>query len=212
MRFQEGSSLVVDDDTHFVYGKNGMGMLAIATGGSIELGKNSTLEINNTVALYELTQLYGVEEDQQIYMTLNEGSSLIFGKDAHLTNKYSIDKKMKLNIYMNGGTIDMSNLSAEEQNVINLIYPTVPTHLKDNIKVFPNPTQGDLNFSMILGKKEMLTFEAFDLTGRLVFSEMQEGVKGKNTFTIAQRFLSKGIYFFKIKSSQGEITKKVIVN
>lgn len=211
-RFQEGSSLIVDDDTHFIYGKNGMGMLALATGGSIELGKNSTLEINNTISLYELTELYGIDENQQIYMELNEGSSLIFGEDAHLTNKYSIDEKMKLNIYMNGGTLDMSNLSTDEQSIINLIYPVIPNRLIDNVKVFPNPTQGDLNFSMILGKKEMVQFEAFDLTGRLVFSEIQNGVKGNNRFTFTKQFLSKGIYFFKIKSSLGEITKKVVVN
>ena len=210
-RFQEGSSLIVKDDAYFQYGDRGEGMLALATGGSIELGKNSTLFIDNTVMLYELPKLYGVEENQQIYMELNEGSTLAFGEHARLFNKYSIDKNMKLNIFMNGGTLDISNLKDEYKSVLNLIYPTPTPNFNDNLNVFPNPTNGELNLSLVLEKEERVEISAFDLTGKDVFSQSEMGMKGVNKISTLLNNFTPGIYFFKVKTSLGEAVEKVIV-
>lgn len=210
-QFKNNSALIVGDDTRLDYGENGIGMLALATGGTIEIGKNSTLFVNNTMALYEQLQLYGVVENQQIYMELNEGSSLIFGEKAKLTNKFSIDKKMKLNIYMNGGILDDSKLSHEERTVINLIYPTPPKVFNEIVKVFPNPASDFLTFSMILKNENSVEIEAYDLAGRFVFSKTKNGQKGKNDFQIQVSDLSKGIYFFKIKTDLGEAIEKVVI-
>ena len=211
MRFQEKSALIVDEEVTFEYGRNGHGMLALATGGTIELRKNSTLVIDTRVFLYELEKLYGVVENQQIYMELNKGSRLIFGKNAKLDNRYSVDKNMKLNIYMNGGALDISQLSSESRAVINLIYPKPPRYFEENVKVYPNPTSGNLTFSMVLDEAEMVKIEAYDLAGRLVFSKKQNGEKGNNEIQM-QLELSAGVYFFKIKSRLGEAIKKIVVN
>ncbi len=211
-QFKNNSALIVGDDTYLEYGENGMGMLALATGGTIKIGKNSTLFINNTMALLEQPQLYGIVEDQQIYMELNKGSTLAFGEKAKLTNKFSIDKNMKLNIYMNGGILDDSKLSPEERAIINLIYPTPPTVFTENVKVFPNPTSDLVTFSMILENENRVMIEAYDLTGKLIFSKIENGQKGNNDFQIQVNDISEGIYFFKIKTNLGEAVEKVVIH
>lgn len=210
-QFKNNSALIVGDETYLEYGKNGMGMLVLATGGTIKIGKNSTLFVNNTMALYEQPQFYGVVDNQQIYMELNKGSNLVFGEKAKLTNKFSIDKNMKLNIYMNGGILDDSKLSPEERAVINLIYPTPPEFFKENVKVFPNPTSDFLIFSMILENENSVEIEAYDLAGRFVFSQTKNGQKGNNDFQIQVNDLSEGVYFFRIKTDLGEAIEKVMV-
>jgi len=210
-QFRNNSALIVGDDTFLEYGKNGMGMLALATGGTIKIGKNSTLFVNNTMALYEQAELYGIVEDQQIYMELNKGSTLAFGEKANLTNKFSIDKNMKLNIYMNGGILDDSKLSPKERAVINLIYPTPPEIFSENVRVFPNPTSDVLTFSMILKNEDRVEIEAYDVAGHFIFSKTKNGQKGNNDFQIQVNDLSKGVYFFKIRTGLSEAIEKVMV-
>lgn len=209
--FKNGASFILADDTDFEYGKNGLGMLVLGQGGTIKLGKNSTLLINNRMVLVEDPSLFGEVDNQQIYMELNEGSTLAFGEQAYLTNDFSIDRNMKLNIYMNGGILDDSKLSAKELEVINLIYPTPPEVFMENVKVFPNPTSGNLTFSMILENEDSVEIEVYDLAGRFIFTKRENGEKGKNDFQIQVNGLSKGVYFFKIKTELGEAIEKVMV-
>lgn len=209
--FKNGSKFILADETNFEYGQNGMGMFVLGYGGTIELGKNSKLLINNRMVLVEDPGLFGVVDNQQIYMELNEGSTLAFGEQAYLTNNFSIDRNMKLNIYMNGGILDDSKLSSDELEVINLIYPTPPEVFRENVKVFPNPTSDILTFSMILKNESLVKIEAYDLAGRFVFSKNENGQKGKNNFQIQVNDLSKGVYFFKIESELGEVVEKVMV-
>jgi len=103
MQFKLGAKLVVADNATLHYGEHGMGMIALRQGGTIELGKNSTLVIDNTLKMYE----YRTQEPQQIYMTLNTGSSLIFGEYAHINNTNSLNQAMKLNVFMKGGVLDV---------------------------------------------------------------------------------------------------------
>ena len=207
MQFSRGSKFIVGDDTYFNYGEHGRGYLAMRSGGSIEIGKNSTLEINNTLTMHELR---GVTESQQIYMELNKGSRLIFGKNARLHNAWSIDQNMKLNIYMNGGTLDDSNLSPEDRAKINLIYPEPPVRIQDNIKVFPNPTSQFLNYSFILKNEATITIEMYDITGRFIFSKIENGQKGWNDFQTDISMLNSGVYFFKVKMTGEEMVTKII--
>ena len=209
--FKNGSKFILADDNNFEYGKNGMGMFVLGYGGTIELGNNSTLFINNRFVLVEDPALFEKVDNQQIYMELNEGSTLAFGEQAYLTNHFSVDRNMKLNIYMNGGILDDSKLSPDELEIINLIYPTPPAIFRENVKVFPNPTSDILTFSMILENENSVEIEAYDLAGRFVFSKTENGQKGKNDFQIQVSDLSKGVYFFKIKTELGEAVEKVMV-
>ncbi|MEK7256216.1 MAG: hypothetical protein AAB316_15800, partial [Bacteroidota bacterium] len=51
MMFRNGGSLKVGDDATFYYGYDGVGMLGLGSGGSIELGKNGKLVVDNRMML-----------------------------------------------------------------------------------------------------------------------------------------------------------------
>ena len=82
---------------------------------------------------------------------------------------------------------------------------------RDHAKAIPNPTSGRLTFSMILENENKVEIGAYDLAGRFVFSKIENGQKGKNDFQIQVSDLSKGVYFFKIKTELGEAIEKVMV-
>jgi len=209
MQFSQGSKLVVGEDTFFEYGNNGLGMLALRTGGSIEIGKNATLFIDNILRMHEFQE---ENESQQIYMDLNKGSSLIFGENAKIHNDYSIDQNMKLNVLMNGGILDDSKLSPEDRTKINLIYPEPPTQIQDNVNIFPNPTTQFLNYSFILENDATVTIEMYDVTGRFIFSKKENGQKGWNEFQTDISDFPLGVYFLKVKMNDEEMVTKIVKN
>ena len=105
MQFGESSKLIVGDNARLDYGFNGVGNLALRSRSSIEIGEGAELHINNNVMLFEYKY---DSEPEQIYMTLNKGSKLSFGELAHIGNDYSMGGLMKLNIYMKGGEVDLT--------------------------------------------------------------------------------------------------------
>ena len=207
MQFSNDSKLVVGENAFFEYGKNGNGLLALRSGGSIEIKNNATLFIGNTLIMHELK---GETEPQQIFMELNKGSSLVFGEHAKIHNGYSIDQNMKLNIYMNGGQLDDSKLSPEDRAKINRIYPEPPLRLVDNVKVFPNPTTQFFNYSFILKNEATVEIEIYDMTGRFIFSKKENGLKGWNELQTDISDLQSGVYFFKVKMEDDGMIAKII--
>jgi Zn-dependent metalloprotease len=79
--------------------------------------------------------------------------------------------------------------------------------LGNNISIYPNPSQGIFNVKM----KSISDFryEVLDITGKSIMSRMSIN---NNTFKVDLSNYSKGIYFFKLFSSEGAVTKKLIVN
>jgi len=62
-----------------------------------------------------------------------------------------------------------------------------------------------------LEKEEGIEISAFDLTGKQIFSKKENGVKGVNKIPIGLNSFIQGVYFFKVKTSLGEVVEKVIV-
>lgn len=208
MQFGESSKLIVGDDAKFICGSNGMGIIALRSRSSIEIGKNAELVINNKVLLFEYRYDTAPE---QIYMTLNEGSKLSFGKNAEIYNGYSIDGQMKLNIYMKGGTIDLSNLDAESYQAVNLIYDEVEPDFVDNIKVLGNPTRDEIRFSIVAEDNDKVTYSLFSLDGKQVQSANITTQKGINYIKMPIHQLANGLYLLNIQSGENTFVKKIII-
>lgn len=208
MQFGESSKLIIEDNAKFVYGSNGMGNLALRSRSSIEIGKNAELVINNNVLLHEFR--YDTEP-QQIYMTLNEGSKLTFGKNARIYNGYSLGRQMKLNIYMKGGTVDLSNLDGESYEAVNLIYDEVEPNFVDNIKVLGNPTHDQIRFSIVTENDDKLTYHLVTLDGKQAQSANFFTQKGINYIEIPVAELANGIYILNIQSGENTFVEKIIV-
>ena len=208
MQFGEGSKLIIDDNAHLEYGTNGVGNLALRTGSSIEIRKNAELHINNNVMLFEFK--YDTEP-QQVYMTLNEGSKLSFGKLANITNEYSLDGTMKLNIYMKGGEVDLSQLDPASRALINLIYDTPTTIFSDNIQILGNPIKENVRISIVNDEAKEVAVRLTSVNGQLVYNNLIEVQKGYDEIQIPTLNLANGLYFVTIQSNEKVFTDKVII-
>lgn len=78
--------------------------------------------------------------------------------------------------------------------------------LGNNISIYPNPSNGIFNIKM----KSISDFryDVLDITGKSIMSRMNIN---DNSFKVDLSNYSKGIYFFKLYSGEGAITKKLIV-
>ena len=78
---------------------------------------------------------------------------------------------------------------------------------------FPNPSIGKTQINYELEKDENITFELIDETGKSVLI-INEGKKpnGKHSIIIETKELSKGLYFYTLKTDNNSLTKKLIIN
>ena len=78
--------------------------------------------------------------------------------------------------------------------------------LNKNINIYPNPSEGVFTIKM----KNILDFhyEIFDISGKLITNKIDVTV---NSFEINLSKYAKGIYFLKLQSNKGVITKKLII-
>jgi sugar lactone lactonase YvrE len=137
---------------------------------------------------------------------------------------YKIDALEKTTIAFDGG-IDYASGIAFDANY-NLFYAdfsnnqikkidnsslsTNDVFLDDKVTFFPNPTHDNIHIN-ISNLIEVENIDLYDGMGKLIKS-----VKGNNILflnnkeTIKIPLKSPGIYFIKVKSKQGEITKKIV--
>lgn len=210
MLFGKGGKLVIADGATMNYGKedNNVGMMALKTGGTIEIGKNAELVINNHVEMYEYWQ---EEVPNQIYMTLGEGAKLTFGKGSRLRNTYSKDGTMKLNIYMKGGVLDASGLSEKDRELINLIYDNPAAELESNITIYENPFKDNVHFSVVANEGDELSVQVYGLSGRLIYSQSgKAALQGMNFFNFDIGDARSGAYILKVESGVVAVSKKIV--
>jgi hypothetical protein len=209
LEFNEGSALIVGDSTTLYYGENGIGNLAIGSRGTIKIGNAAELNINNNVVLHRFA--YDDETKQQIYMTLNAGSKLTFGGNARIHNNKYYDTPVKLNIYMKGGTVNMSGLDADSRSLVNLIYEKATPNFNENIKILGNPVSDNLRFSITSDYVSDVTIDLFTIDGKRVLNEFQFINKGINYIETDVSNLPNGLYFLHLQSEMGTFTDKVLI-
>jgi len=81
----------------------------------------------------------------------------------------------------------------------------------DNLMIYPNPVSTLLNLSFDLSNTQDMNISLTDLTGKEIFSEKVENLKGSFSKEIDVSAFSKGIYFLKLISSEGNITHKIVL-
>ena len=206
MLFGKGGSLKVSDNTTLQYGKGNKGLLALKTGSTINIGNNAELVIHNKVELYEYEEDAG---PQQIYMTLHEGSRLTFAPGSSVTNRYSKDKSMKLNVFMKGGIIDDSGLSESDKQLIHRIYPD-DDWLERNLQVLGNPVIEQLTFSFPTIDLIPTTFQIFGINGQLHFEKKERLNQGIHDVSIPASNWQQGVYILKIQHGKDVAIRKVV--
>jgi hypothetical protein len=206
MQYRSGSALRVMEGAELYYGQEGTGMLALCANASIILERGATLTFDGVLNMSECNNLI---PSQQIYMDLPPGARLIFTKNAHITNQYSKDRQMKLNVRMLGGMLDDSALNTEDRALIQRIYPEPEANLADNLRVSPNPFEEVLNLEWNAAVAETLQVDWLDVQGKLWWTEKRSVEKGLNTWSVAPN-VPVGVYFLRFSGGSGWFVKKVV--
>lgn len=83
-----------------------------------------------------------------------------------------------------------------------------------NINVYPNPASDLFTTEFSVTETQEMTFEIYDLNGKLVFTLLNDKVKkGNNRFQFSVQYLTPGIYFLKANNKAGIVfTRKIIRN
>ncbi|PHS65610.1 MAG: hypothetical protein COB12_06840 [Flavobacterium sp.] len=77
---------------------------------------------------------------------------------------------------------------------------------QDNVIMYPNPTEGNVIFNFNKGSEA--DFSVYDVLGKLVIYQPNISISEEHTINVSK--LNKGIYFIRINSDAGSITKKLI--
>ena len=177
LQFKNGSEMRVKEGASLHYGKNGAGMLVICANSTIVLERNATLVLD---AILQISECNDALPPSQIFMDLPPGAQLIFTENAWLTNRFSKQKQMQLNVRMLGGTLDDSALDPESKSLIRRIYPEPSPTLADNVQLLPNPFGGQLQLRYLAGADEPLRLRWFNVQGSLAREELFQMQKGWN--------------------------------
>jgi hypothetical protein len=206
MKFQAKSELRITHDASLHYGNDGFGMLVLCTDSKLTLEKSATLVFDGTLSMSECDDQL---PSQQLYMDLPPGARLLFTDHAHITNQFSKDQRMKLNVRMLGGTLEDEALAPDERALINRIYPDPEPRLADNLSVSPNPFSDNTAISFLAAGDEDVSLVWTDLEGKPASTEKHHAYRGMNTWNSDQD-LPPGIYMVTLVTPSGIATKKMI--
>lgn len=80
---------------------------------------------------------------------------------------------------------------------------------KNYVKIFPNPIQNKINLELFLDRSQDVIIRVFNTKGEIVYSDKSFYNSGGNSITI-NRPLKPGMYFYKINTTTGFLTGKII--
>jgi hypothetical protein len=77
-----------------------------------------------------------------------------------------------------------------------------------NLNVYPNPSSNDINLKW--DQNEEVTIRIYDTQGKIMFYDKNDNIK--NGLQIDVSNFASGLYFVKVNTNKGEVTKKIMVN
>jgi hypothetical protein len=180
------------------YGVYGTGMLNLSSGAKIIMEEGAKLVFDGTLLLKETSENHLTNESK---IDLVAGSQLTFSEHAKIISQ---NGNKKLNVYMNGGLLDLSNLDFESRQHLNLIYPEEKSNT-DVIKIFPTISNGLIHIS---NNSDMdLQLEIISTNGKRITDISLD------PWTIRQENISdfpNGIYFARFQIGKETYIQKII--
>jgi hypothetical protein len=87
--------------------------------------------------------------------------------------------------------------------------PKLPFTLNQN---YPNPFNPSTTITFAIAQKGRVGLNVYDVSGRLVATVMDKNLDaGTHTITFNADKLATGVYFYKLSTSSGEITRKMLI-
>lgn len=83
---------------------------------------------------------------------------------------------------------------------------------KQNLDLFPNPTQGYTNLNFELNKSSFVILSIYDKNGKKITNVLDQKMnKGNHSIPYDTNILTSGIYLFSLETDEERVTKKVLV-
>ncbi|MEM7040545.1 MAG: hypothetical protein AAF570_26515, partial [Bacteroidota bacterium] len=208
MAFGKGGKMTIDPGVTLNYGQPGRGMLALRTGGTLDIQKGGELIVHNTLVFGEYKS-----EDQfrEISISLEKGSALRFAPGAHLSNELSqFPEDAVLTVYMNGGVLDDAALPKAERALIRRVYPNKRAESNAGLHVHGNPFADALSFSMVRDAATPFSAGLYTLEGRLVRQLEGHAEAGESKYEMISGDLTPGLYILNIELPEGVLSRKVM--
>ncbi|MFO7827111.1 MAG: C25 family cysteine peptidase [Bacteroidales bacterium] len=135
----------------------------------------------------------------------DKNGEFVFVLNYGLSQEFSIKKSG----YSQTDTIiDVDN----EKTIIIILDKTVgiEKNLDDDIKVYPNPTDGLINIEISGAEIDNYSVSVYDVLGKLVYNKKLEGHKNIRE-EIDLSMHSKGLYFLNIRGNGNIVSKRIII-
>ncbi len=204
--FDSGSKLKIEDGAYLSIGASGQGMFALKPGMKLEMGNDASLGINNKIMLIK-----EYERQANVQLILREGNHLELKKQATIGFAGFSKPEDKLEIVLDGGTVDMSELAPEEQSKIEIkTLIRTPNLNETNFKIDQLFTSAhNVVYEITSDVDQVLTYNLFGIDGRTLETESLHVLKGKNLFQASTSDLKTGLYLVSFKEVGGRnITAK----
>jgi len=75
--------------------------------------------------------------------------------------------------------------------------------LRDDIKLYPNPNQGNFNLEIFSDQRQTISIDIVDITGRLILNKSCNLIENKITIQIILQSVHPGIYFLRVHNEHG---------
>ena len=79
---------------------------------------------------------------------------------------------------------------------------------KMNVKIYPNPTDGIVNFYIISPTSNQFNFDVFDITGKQVISKVIPNGLNNNILSLPTENWAKGMYYMRLSDNTSVVTQK----
>jgi PKD repeat protein len=154
-------------------------------------GSLPTLETENESLAPGESRIYLFKASPSAYISTQDNETSYLCVEANSYNDYQlIETELSNNI---------SCLNTESGNFVLL-------------PIYPNPTNDDISYTLILSEEATLKTSLTDETGRIVMEQSDVHPSGLHTQVLSMRNLSAGVYYFHISDGNSAKTVKILKN
>ena len=203
LQLRNNSALIIDAHVQNHFGLNGTGNLNLRSGGSIELREGAEMIFDGCLILTSYGRYDGAEN---IHVDLHKDSHLSFTENVSIINNLGSIEYLYVN--MLGGTIDLSQLSPEDQDKVILVYPQ-QSNVTSEIEIYPNPVAEYFTINN-LKEKDLTQVNIMNSSGQLLLT--QNISSDARQIMLSTEDLDPGLYFVEAYDQKGRTTHRLIVN
>jgi len=175
-------------------------------------GNNTTTDFHNGVEL----RWTAVENAETYYLEMRSGSSEIIhfveGTEIYITELLP-NKTYTWSITPYNEAYTCADKKSRILNTNDETTSTIDPDFVESVNIFPNPIQPNELITMELSSNAAVTgvLKLFSVTGKLVYSEKQSLLTGKNSISLDTNHIKSGLYMLSLATSEGNIDRKIII-